>query len=122
MALSSSVGLPSVSLSHRDHRVTTVSAWPLSHSLLVGGAPSEVRWLSYPVSDNDIILHDTEELASMHFSWRQSGSLGRVDKPDPDANAAEQNQAKITGGSLVVARRDTAVALQLAKKALDAGA
>ena len=37
--------------------------------------------------------------------------LGSVDKPDPDADATEQDEAEKTGGGLVVASGDAAVVL-----------
>ena len=46
--------------------------------------------------------------------------LGRVDKPDPDAYAAEQDEAEKAGGRVIVSRGDTALVLQLAEEAFDA--
>jgi hypothetical protein len=45
--------------------------------------------------------------------------LGRVDKPDPDAYAAEQDEAEKAGGCVIVSRGDTALVLQLAEEAFD---
>jgi hypothetical protein len=42
--------------------------------------------------------------------------LGRVDKPDGDANACEYDESEEAGGSLVVACRDAAVGFQLAAR------
>lgn len=48
--------------------------------------------------------------------------LGRVDKPDPEANAAEQDEAQEAGAGLIVAGSDPAAVFQSADEALDAGA
>ena len=46
--------------------------------------------------------------------------LGSVDKPDPEANAAEQNEAQEAGHGLVVACGDPPVFLEMANEVLDA--
>src|SRR5690349_10925101 len=51
---------------------------------------------------------------------RAALSLGRVDKPDPDTDAAEQDEAEKTGGGVIVSRGDPALVLQLAEEAFDA--
>jgi hypothetical protein len=48
--------------------------------------------------------------------------LGRVDKPDPDADATQQDEAEETAVGLFVAGGNTAKVLQLVNKALNAGA
>jgi hypothetical protein len=45
-----------------------------------------------------------------------------VDKPDPDADASEQDEAEKTGRCLVVAGCDAAMVLEFVEEALDASA
>jgi hypothetical protein len=46
--------------------------------------------------------------------------LGRVDKPDPDTNAAEQNKAQKAAGCMVVAGGNATTVLEAIDEPLDA--
>ena len=46
--------------------------------------------------------------------------LGGVDKPNPDTDATEQDEAKKTGVGVIVASGNSAEVLQLVEEALDA--
>ncbi|MGC2201037.1 MAG: hypothetical protein WA633_12960 [Stellaceae bacterium] len=45
-----------------------------------------------------------------------------MDKPDPDADAAQQDEAEETTVGLIVASGDAAMVFQSVEEALDAGA
>ena len=48
------------------------------------------------------------------------GALGSVDKPDPDADAAEQDEAQEATGSFIVSCGNSSVLLDMADQVLNA--
>jgi hypothetical protein len=74
--------------------------------------------IDLPNSSVTSIGYQGDDLTLYHNS-KQLATLGRVDKPDPDAYAAEQDEAEKAGGCVIVSRGDTALVLQLAEEAFD---